>query len=57
MNADQAAARQADRDNLVGELVEALSAIVRSAELNQAAINNFLLIDARAALEKAKGKS
>ena len=30
--------------------IEALRAIVRSAELNQAAVNTFLLIDARDAL-------
>ena len=31
--------------------IDALRAIVRSAELNQAAISTFLLIDARAALK------
>lgn len=38
------------------ELLESLIAIVRSAELNQAAVNTFLLIDARAAIAKATGK-
>jgi len=38
------------------ELLESLQNIVRSAEINQAAINTFLLIDAREAISKATGE-
>jgi hypothetical protein len=38
------------------ELFEALVAIVRSVDLNQAVVNGFLQIDARAALAKARGE-
>lgn len=39
------------------QLLEALKSIVRSADLNQAAINTFLLIDARAAIAKATAQN